>query len=336
MSTCLPNRARGSASGMSFQEERCWGTVSNTENTRGLDFVNESINTTINEIESQIIRPDRMRSPSQQGNQRPGGDINGELQPGTWGILLKHALGAEVLTSGSGPYEHKLQGSPDLPPGLTMEKLFRYPDAKKQILRYVGGRVNEFFLSVPTEGIVTCRAGMLFKKEVEVDSPLDASPTYLTPNEPFNSFHASLMMDTDGNGSLEPLASVRSMDLLISNNIDGEQFAIGTGGTRADLPEDVRAISGNLAAFFTDENYRLYQAYKANTTLALQLLLRRGTDEWLITVPQIKLRGDATPKVPGRGPLDLSFQYIAHRDDDLGTDIIVNIRNGEPILSTAA
>src|SRR5690606_27123283 len=129
-----------------------WGELANDQNAYGVEYASETLRNSINTIESGLIRGDRMRAPTQQGNHRPGGDINGELQPhGPWALLLRHALGGSVTTVGSGPYHHTIQGSVDLPQGLTVEKRFGFPDGTTyKWLRYLGCKVNEFGIAIPT------------------------------------------------------------------------------------------------------------------------------------------------------------------------------------------
>jgi len=336
---CRPNRATGTRARISVQEETCWGeeATPGTQNALGVEYVSETLRNTINTIESGLIRGDRMRAATQQGNQRPGGDINGELQPhGVWPLLLLHALGGSASTAGSGPYVHTLQGSIDLPEGLTFEKRFGYPDGTFNWLRYYGSRVNEFGLSIPTEGIVTARAGIIARQEFEASDDIDSVPTFPGDNEPFNSFQGAILMDQDGSGTRTAIATIMSLDMLINNNIDGDQFAIDGNAYRADVPEDIRVINGNITAMFTRTNWQLYQAYLADTMLSMQFTLTRGLYSWQFTIPAFKIRGDPTPQVAGRGPLNIEMQWEAQRDDDTGTDIQVVITNDDEAISTAA
>lgn len=344
--TCRPNRATGTRSRLALLEETCWGSDGGDPTTTpvpaisgqdmmGMEFTSETLSLQANNIESQLIRSDRMRSASQQGNFRPGGDIVGELQPhGPWALLLKHVLGGSVTTTGSGPYTHSLEGSVDLPEGLSAEKRFGYPDGTFQYLRYFGGKVNEFGISVPSEGIVTARAGLIFKSEIEAGAQIE-EPVYATDNEPFNAFQGAINLDLNGDGSRVAVATLQSIDITINNSVDGDQFAIDGTQFRADAPEDVRIVNGSFRAFFTDTNYALYTAYRNNTTLSLDLTLTRGSYSWAFTIPAFKVRGNPTPQTPGRGPLSLDIQFEAQRDDDTGTDIQVTIVNNDSVISTA-
>lgn len=337
--TCRPDTATGARSTISCQEETCWGTLADpgTQEALGVDFARETLRNQRNTIESQLIRSDRMRAPSQPGNERPGGEIVGELQPhGFWPLVLRHALGGSVATSGSGPYTHLLEGSVNLPEALTIEKKFGFPSGNIRLLRYLGSRVNEFGLEIPTEGVVTARAAFISRQETRPTEEMDAAPTYPLLNDPFNSFHGAIEMDTDGDGAKETIATINSLSLLVNNNIDGDRFAIDGTSYRADTPEDVRVVNGRLSAFFTYDNWQLYESFMADTKLSMTVTLTRGSYIWQFTVPALKLRGEVTPAIDGRGPIDISAEWEAERDDDSGTDIQFMVVNEDAVLSTAA
>lgn len=340
--TCRPDHATGSLASLAIQEETCWGTLGEetdpvaAQDAIGLEFSTESLRNDINNVDSQLIRADRMRSAPQHGNQRPGGDVNGELQPhGAWPLILAHALGGTVVTTGSSPYVHTISGDVTLPQGLSIEKKFDYPVASAKYLIYTGCKVNELEITVPTEGVVTARAGFIIKKEDPRDVAMDASPTYPTDNQPFNAFQGAILLDTDVDGIRETIATVTSITVKIANSIDADQFAIDGTSYRADAPEDLRIVNGNITAFFTSDNYALYERTLANDTVSLELTLTRGTFSWHFTIPAVKLRL-GTPQVGGRGPLNLDGTFEAFRDDTTGTDITVVVTNSDPTISTAA
>jgi len=342
--TCRPDRATGSRARIIVQEEPCWGTLSEEgdpsveQEALGWDFGSETLADPPTNIESTLLRDDRMRSAPQTGNHRPGGDVIGELQPnGPWALIFKHALtnSAGVSTSGSGPYVHSMEGSPDLDEGLTVEKYFAFPSGNSRILRYLGGRVNEWEIGVPNEGVVTARAGLLFREEALVNDSMDDSPTYPTNNEPFNSFQAVIYLDPEGDGSRVAVATVRSVTIRGSNAMSAEEFVLDGTGLRADIPEDERSINGDIEVMFTYDTYELYERTKDNTTVSMELVLTRGANSWHFTIPAMKLRIN-TPQVSGRGPLNLSGTFEAFRDEDSGTDIQLVITNQDPAISTAA
>lgn len=345
--TCLLDRARGTASRIVFQSEPCWGTpdLSGAQRPRGIDPIpGETMRNSINRIESQIIRSDRMRPAPQQGNQRPGGEIPGEFQPQTWPTILRMALCqiADVTTVGSGPYTHTFNGEVNLDDGITIEKRFTFREADPVVLQYRGSRTNTFALNVPLEGIIGCRAGFVSKREKEVfpgslitddKSIEDIAPAYYFPdNEPFNSFHCAIEVDN------VPIAVVKSVDTLtINNNMELEGFALNGTPYRADISEGDRAINGNGIMFFTRDTYdQFYPAFINNETLSFRITFERGTRSVSIFLPAIKISGEITPTLAVKGPLDIPFNFDAFRDDDSGTDIQVTVVNDDPSLDTAA
>lgn len=345
--TCLLDRGRGSASRICFQEEDCWATVARSgHQPRGLDIVSETMRDQRNKIESQLIRFDRMRAKAMQGNQRPGGDLNGELQPETVSIILRHALCklSDVETLGSGPYRHHFVGGADLSEGLTIEKRFNFRSADDIVLQYPGSRVNEFFMQANTEGILSWRAGILSKREIDVtDGPFTSSSeddsieaaraaVYRLDNWPFNSYQVSLQTEGD------TIGTITSFDWTLTNNMDGDGFALNETPYRIDITDDVRSITGNFVAFFTPSNYdRFYDAYKNNSELSLRMQFNRGDSrKWEILFPAITLGGEPTPQIAGRGPISLPFTFDVARDDQSGIDVSVWITNSERYLGTAA
>lgn len=344
-SSCLLDRAKGSASRVVFQDEPCWGNVDyEDQQPVGLDIVTETLRNQINRIQSQIIRSSRQRRKSQQGNQRPGGDVNGEFQPQSWSKLMRHALSRsrDVDTAGSDPYTHRYNGGVDLDDGLTMEKRFGFRDSDDVILQYRGCRINQFYFTVPTEGIITCRAGILAKREVQVfdDVAVETDEAsievvraaqYAIDNDGWTSFHCSLEIDGD------PIVTVKSLDWLLSNNMDAEAFALNGKPYRADLTEDERGMNGNMVAFFTRDVFdTFYPAYLDNIDIGLRILLSRGTQSLEIFHPKVNLGGDMTPVIAGKTPLDIPMTWEAHEDDDTGHDVEVTLINHEPSLATAA
>lgn len=335
--TCKLNRATAERARIVALEETCWGQAG-SGTPIGIEFLTVGLSNVINSFQSGLIKGNRMRRPSQQGNHRPGGPITGEAQPnGIWPLLWKHALGGTVSTVGSGPYTHSLQGDIDLPEGLTFEERFGYPDGTYQYIRHYGAVVNEIGLEVPLEGPITMNAAILSKNEdADVTEALHASPNWPDDNQPFNSFHAAMNMALTEGAARESIATLQSIRLSVNNAFDEEQFAIDPSRARADLPPGFRTVSGGFTAFFTPTNYGLYKRYKDHSKLSFELILTRGTKNWHFTLPAIRLTGDPAPKVQGPGGLSLEFQFEAEEDLDEGTDILLAITNDDPTLSTAA
>lgn len=308
--TCKLVRAVGSRARVCVQEETCWGSLATGHSPLGFEIRSEAAEARIARIQSELLRGDRMRAKSLQGKVRPDGPFVGELQPnGIWPLLLKHALGGAVVTGGSGPYSHALAGGDTLPEGLSVETRYGYTDASFEYIRWLGGRVNQFGLQVPVDGIVTANAEMMFKSyDIEQTEEIGV-PTYPANNEAFVGKQGAIRIDRTGGGVLATVATLQSINININNSIDGDQMALDGTDYRADLPEDERVVSGDFTAFFTADNYDLFRSYIGNNTLSLDLTLTRGNYVWYIEIPAFTVGGDATPKVSGRGPMSLSFTF---------------------------
>lgn len=331
----LPDRARGAASTLCVQEETSWGCVATGQQPRGIEFVSEDLANNFTEIQSQRILPGRGAPAPQVGNARPGGSINLELSPVLTGMLLKHVFGpAAIVTTGSSPKTHVFSTGENLPDGLTIEKRFNFRSGAKRILRYLGCRINEFAFQVPNDGIVTARIGLIARYEDDTQtSPLSENPTYPTNDQAFVSSGSTLTV-RDSSGVVVS-APIKSGDGLISNNIGADEFVLDGTQARFDAPEDLRSITGNMVACFTNESYALYQAVKANSTSSVVWQFVRGAYSLKLEFPTVKLRGPA-PTIGGRGPIDIPLTYSAFYDATVGYQARATIVTPDAQLNTAA
>jgi len=331
---CLPNRATAWGTTITLQEEQSWGNLATpgSQNALGIDFIGETFRNTVARHED-ISVGSRGMSTLIDGSHDPRGEITGELQPGgAWPILLKHAMGGSVVTSGSGPFSHVLTVGDVLPEGLTVEKRFLFRNAEKRWLRYYGSRVDQFHIRAGREGIVTARASLLSREEYVADADMNVSPEF-TDTKPFNSLHGALTLTAGATTSL--VAAVTSVELLLDNNINDGERTIEDGVKRAGLPWGRRAVTGVLTAFFTDDNWSFYADYLANSTLGLEFTLSSEGLSWVFSVPALKLTGVPTPQRAGRGPLNLDLPFTAILDQ-ASAEMSVTVYNDDPQLSTIA
>lgn len=338
---CLPNVGHSTRFSLTVQEETEWGQLATGQNAISADFISESLHNDVRKSGARHVLGRRAAIQSLRGGHDPRGDLSGELQPhGLWPLLLKHALGDYQGTSGSDPYVHTVAGGETLPTGLTCEKKFGFRDGSVKRLRYYGGRVNTLSLRAVGDQIVTARAGLIFREEYAAPSDMDATPYAPADNEPFNTLHGQLLVTMDPDSEdpdLEPIASLRSVDLQIDNNLGDRDRPIAAGNFRGSLEHGRREVSGSIGAFFTVDNYRLYQGYLDNARFYLRFMLSR--DDWVMTflVRAIQFTGAPTPQVAARGPINLELPWSVYELDGEGgqPDIEVQISNSDPQLSTA-
>lgn len=315
-------QATGSRGQLAFVEEVTFGTTPNTPTMKGIPFTSESLMTEINTFQSEEIRADRMVQKVLAGNRRPGGDINFELQPEGLTTLFKHALGG-VVTTGSGPYTHTIDGGASLPVGLTIEKGFT--DIAQYFI-YTGCRINSLSMTVPQEGLITGTFGVLAKDEAIDTSPLDAAVDYPT-DDPFVSYQCALYEAADVGSIGAALGVVTEFTFTVENNLKDDQFVIGSA-SRYNLPEGRRIITGSMTLFF--ENATYYNKFISNTQAAIKLVVTSGTQSVTIWFPQIQYKGGSpTPQIADDGPITIQMPFQCERYAAWDTDIRMIFVNDE-------
>ncbi len=327
---CLPQRATSWGTSIILQDEESWGQLATpgSQTALGIDFISETLRNGVVRHEDTSVGS-RSISTLIDGSHDPRGDIIGELQPdGPWPLLLRHAFGGTVETSGSGPYTHVLTPGDELPVGLSVEKRFQFRNGNKKRLRYYGGRLDQFHIRAGNEGMVTARAAMIFREEYLADDDMDPAPDYIESRS-FNGLNGSLLATA---GTVTSLATVTSIELQLDNNLQDEERTIEEGPYRAGLPWGIRNVTGAMRAFFTEDNWGFYQDYLANETLGLQFSLAWAGLSWTFVLPAIKLQGIPTPQRSGRGPLSLDLPFTAIGD----SEITVTIVNNDSDVSSAA
>lgn len=101
-----------------IKKESAWGTLAGTSDGQILRRVTSNFNLTKDAYQSQEIRVDRQVSDYRHGLRRAAGEINGELSPGTYSLIMAAILakdfaavtavtGLGITISGSGPYTVK-------------------------------------------------------------------------------------------------------------------------------------------------------------------------------------------------------------------------------------
>lgn len=333
---CSLDRATAFRTTLSIQEEITWGTRDAGQSPLGIDYVSESLHSDDSRTEEQIILTGgRQIEQTRQTLHRPSGEIVGELMmSGAWPLIVRHALGGDVVTSGSGPYTHTMEGGP-LPTGLTIQKLFSFRSGDQIGLHYLGAKIQSFNLSLTTEGQVRCRAVFAARREIEADlADLFVSPLYPLIDEPLNVMNASLVPDSPSLAVGEVVvASITELSLTIENNLNENVFSPEDSRYRHRLPEGARVVSGSMTAFFTPEAFDLYRALRSDQSISINLELAQGAHEWTWLVRHIVLRANATPMVAARGPLFVPATFIAEPADG-EPDLEVQIINDDPELST--
>jgi hypothetical protein len=281
---------------------------------------------------SDEVTTDRMRMQSVDMNFRPNGDINGRLHvSGAITTLLRHLMGT-VATSGSGPFTHVFTPAAALPAGMTMEKglldLGIY-------YRFLGCKVNSMNFTLTQEGAQRCSANILAK---QVSDPaavsLDSSPEASTA-EDFEGGRGACYIGTYGQaGSL--IASARSANLTISNDLDPEGFAVSgvksTARQRLDAHEGWADCTGSLTLRF--ESNTEYNKFLAGTPVSFTWKMTDSSGYYIeIYLPRIKYGGRPTPQADQNKGLIHTVEFQAEKDNTLGYSHRITVYNNDSAIS---
>jgi hypothetical protein len=255
-------QASGSRAQIIYDQETTFGVTPASPDARILPFLSEAFGQKRERNNSNVIRGNRNATKGTKGKKDVSGSIDTELNP-YMGTLWKHVLGS-VATTGSGPYTHTITVGA-LPVGLTIEKGFT--DIGQYFL-YNGCRVSKASLEFNDSGFVPFKMEFMGRKRTIAAASFDATPVDLG-HLPWDMFEASI----EEGGSA--IANVRKVTMEIEENLDGENYCIGSQGERISIPEGSFLVSGNITALF--EDLTLYNKAMNDTESSIRIVLSRGT-----------------------------------------------------------
>ena len=155
-------------------------------------------------------------------------------------------------------------------------------------------------------------------KETLAGVSFDATPTALV----LTKFGMPSLALQEGGA---PIAIVTGGEIALDFTLDGDQYAIGAGGLRGDIPEGLVQVIGNIKAFFQDAT--LYNKAVNGTESSLLATWTDGAHSLAILVPELKYERSA-PGIEGpRGVLvELPFRGYYENNAD-ATAIKVTLIN---------
>jgi len=222
-------------------EETTWGTKVSPDVY--IPINSESISTDTGGLFPDDIRGDRSRHQVQEGPVDVSGDFDWNPAPEDGiGEILKGALGSVSSTlATTGVYEHTFESSATLP-SYTIE--INVGDTMRR--KVPGGKIDELTLSCADGEMLSATASMIGKGE-EIDETV-RTPSYGTET-PFAWSQGQVTID----GTVE--ANVESIEIVNTNSLIDDFYAIDETRERAGLPEGRREITGSLDISFEDVDY---------------------------------------------------------------------------------
>jgi hypothetical protein len=274
------------------------------------------------------------------------GDFSLELvDRGGMGLLWKHMLGSQATTATqigtTGAYTQVHTAGSKFGLSLTIQVGRPQTDATVKPFTFYGSKFPEWELSISDGKIPTLK----ISPDAWGESTAVALSTagYTAGSVPF-SFADS---GTTGGGTFKlggtvtTTAGVTSVTAGVSvatvvkeititgkSPMETERFGLGNGGEKREpIENDIPTITGKVKAEFNSQS-EIYDVFKANTTVALQLDLAHGTaggaNPFLtsIILPAIRWK-TAAPSVDGPDIVQQDLEFEAYDD---GTNPVIQVR----------
>jgi len=293
--------AQGSRTQLAYVSEVTYGTTPATPAMVSLPFVTHSVDLTKTRVQSAEITPDRMPRVDRHGQRTVTGDISVEMRPADYDFLLEDALfgsfSSNVLNTG------------------TTVGSFTLEDGALDITQYrafTGCMVNTMQMSIAPNQMTTATFGIIGKNMTQSTSPLDATLTAASNNEPFDSFSGAI---SEGGSTI---AYVNSIDFTLNNNLN-PTFALGSV-TTPQVEFGMSSLEGTMTVFYQDAALITKFLNETESSLSIVLDDRVAGLNYTLLMPRIKINGAAVPVASPASRL-LTIPFVALRDSSTGTQL---------------
>jgi hypothetical protein len=293
--------AQGSRTQLAHVAEVTYGTTPATPAMVSLPFVTHSVDLTKTRVQSAEITPDRMPRVDRHGQRTVAGDISVEMRPADYDFLLEGALfgafSTNVLNTGTTVSSFTLEdGALDI----------------TQFRAFTGCMVNTMQMSIAPNQMTTATFGIIGKNMTQSATPLDASLTAASNNEPFDSFSGAI---SEGGSTI---AYVNSIDFTLNNNLN-PTFALGSV-TTPQVEFGMSSLEGTMTVFYQDAALITKFLNETESSLSIVLDDRVAGLNYTLLMPRIKINGAAVPVSSPASRL-LTIPFVALRDSSTGTQM---------------
>lgn len=237
-------QARGYKSAMTIDFEPSFGVSPAAKKGVSLPMISNELSKAQTLIESNTITNTRNDTQPALGRVSVDGDIEMPADYVASGYMLK-ALFGEPKTTGTAPNKTHVFTVKDNQPSLIVEKAF--PDLGKYV-RYKGVKINTLSVEFGQDSEMTFKFGVMGASREQDSTPYDAAAAAAKLLRIAQN-HAYVKID----GTESRI--VKEGTLEISANLDGDQYVVGGGGLRGDIPEGLMKVSGSLKALFVSTDW---------------------------------------------------------------------------------
>ena len=210
--------------------------------------------------DSSVIRGTRNMDKAFLGFKSVDGSLTVPVDDNACGKWLKGFFGTPTTTDNGGTYTHTFKVNDTAIPSMFIE--VAHTDINQYYL-YNGIKLNNFDISFGGDGELLMNIGLMGQKVTQSGTQVLAPSSIVS--EKFGQFQASIT----------GASNVKDISLNYTNNLDGNSYVIGDGGTRGDIPLGMAGVSGSFTALF--ENDTLLADARNNVDKDFNITLTNGT-----------------------------------------------------------
>lgn len=319
----MAKQARGYRAQMVMGFEQAYGEIPPDATGWSMPFNTESLVISRPKNTAATLRGTRNPAEPFDGNTDVSGDIVVPVDANSFGLWLKALFGtpvsAPVPDSDPAVYAHTFRTGEELLSFWLEERIATDNPFWK---RSTGVKVNSMNIQVGGDGELTATVNCMGSRQSNEDTASVPSPGDLGLNR-LSNFMATLKVDG------AEVADVVTFSMQLQNGLDGDNYTLGKGGIRGDLPEGLLSVSGSMEVLLKDNVFYL-KALDA-TPLAFELLVEKADGASLsFSLPESQLEVSG-PTVEGPAGMRVTWNYQSYSsnaDDSVVTAVLRNTITG--------
>jgi len=243
------------------------------------------------------------------------------------GTTTTFTLGSGTIkrvTANGTTYTHTLKAGGNLA-SYVIEKGFT---DITQYFRYLGCKCSSLSFGIGGAGLIKLATNWMGASESTASSSFDSAPLD-NGKRSFDNLGIAAANILEGGSAVANILSIDS--LTIDNDLDGDTFVVGGGGSRAGISGGIYKITGTLKAQFEDLTY--YTKARNLTESSLDFTITRGTgagtdnnESIQVVIPELVYKAASPPIEGPKGVvITLGFEgYYDNNADATGLKIILN------------
>lgn len=309
-------QARGFRGQLLMDFESQFGVNPLTKNAVKMPFNSVNVGVNQNLTEDSTIRNRRDPAKPTRGYIDVSGQVVVPVDPVLFGYWLKALFGNPTTEEDNETYTHEFKPG-DNQPSFLLDKGFT-DIGQYELLN--GCKVSQLSMSIGGDGELTANVDVMGAKSEFFNQPYSASYTEYPLNK-FSQFQAYILE------SGADVGVITEADFNINASLDGNQYVIGSNGTRGDIPEGIMQISGNVTALFASRALldKAISGVSTSLTIGFEDKLTGYSLEFLF--PEIEF-GATSPTIEGPQGILVTLPWRAfYRSNSYGTSVVVTLIN---------